>query len=336
MLTRGAAPTDHRADHSRDRARPSPGRPRRTGRPPATTARRALLGAALALLLATGPAVPATAADPGAECPPAQPNCSVWDDDPGTPGGGGNGGNNGGDNGGGGGGGVCQWNGRTIPCYDDVLGWFNSNDGCYYKLAEPQPEAPEGWQWYLRTCYGGEVGFQEAQLRETPPPGFGAPPDPEELARRALASISLLAPRAAVAPRKRIGPGLVGLPVWMWAERGANQFGPLSASASDRGLTVTIRAEVDRIVWNMGNGIRVTCTGPGTEYESTGRYAGRRSPDCGYHTGYPKAGTYRVQATTHWSVRWSSSSGQSDSIPGITRTTDPVEIQINELQVVTR
>ncbi|MBQ1050898.1 hypothetical protein KBX50_20790 [Micromonospora sp. C51] len=297
-----------------------------------------LLGGALAVLLATGGAVPATAADPGAECPPAQPNCNVWDDDPGTPGGGGNGGDNGsgGDNGGGGGGGVCQWEGRTIPCYDDVLGWFNSGDGCYYKLAEPQPEAPEGQQWYVRTCYGGAVGDQRTVLLDAPPQGFGAPPDPEELARRAFASITLLAPRAAVAPRKSVGPGLVGLPVWMWAERGANQFGPLSAEATDRGLTVTIQAEVDRVVWDMGNGDEVTCTGPGTPYDRRGSYAGQPSPDCGYHSGYPEAGTYTVRATTYWSVTWTSSGGDSGSIGGVTRTTGPVGIQINELQVVTR
>ncbi|GIJ08485.1 hypothetical protein ACFFMR_26310 [Micromonospora andamanensis] len=300
--------------------------------------RRALLGGALAVLLATGGVVPASAADPGAECPPAQPNCNVWDDDSGTPGGGGNGGDNGsgGDNGGGGGGGVCQWEGRTIPCYDDVLGWFNSGDGCYYKLAEPQPEAPEGQQWYVRTCYGGAVGDQRTVLLDAPPQGFGAPPDPEELARRAFASITLLAPRAAVAPRKSVGPGLVGLPVWMWAERGANQFGPLRASATDRGLTVTIRARVNRVVWDMGNGDTVTCTGPGTRYRARGQYAGQPSPDCGYHSGYAEADTYTVRATTHWSVRWTSNGGDSGSIGGVTRTTGPVDIEINELQVVAR
>ncbi|GAB3853193.1 hypothetical protein GCM10029963_44040 [Micromonospora andamanensis] len=300
--------------------------------------RRALLGGALAVLLATGGAVPASAADPGAECPPAQPNCNVWDDDPGTPGGGGNGGDNGsgGDNGGGGGGGVCQWEGRTIPCYDDVLGWFNSGDGCYYKLAEPQPEAPEGQQWYVRTCYGGAVGDQRTVPLDAPPQGFGAPPDPEELARRAFASITLLAPRAAVAPRKSVGPGLVGLPVWMWAERGANQFGPLRASATDRGLTVTIRARVSRVVWDMGNGDTVTCTGPGTRYRARGQYAGQPSPDCGYHSGYSEADTYTVRATTHWSVRWTSNRGDSGSIGGVTRTTGPVAIEIDELQVVAR
>ncbi|QOC95063.1 hypothetical protein ID554_14940 [Micromonospora craniellae] len=303
--------------------------------------RRALLGSALALLLTTGPAVPAHA-DPGAECPPAQPNCNVWDDDPGTPGNGGNNGggdngggdNGGGDNGGGGGGGgggVCQWNGRTIPCYTDQLGWFNSNDGCYYKFREPHPEADEGHRWYTRACNGGDLGAVEIVQLPEAPPGFGAPPDPEELARRAFASISLVAPRARVAPRKSVGPGLVGLPVWMWAQRGPNQFGPLTASASDRGLTVSIHAEVDKVVWDMGNGTEVICDGPGTPYDRSGE----ESPDCGYDSGYPKADTYRVQATTHWNVTWEGGNRRG-TIPNVTRTTGVVEIQINELQVVTR
>nr|WP_236647038.1 hypothetical protein [Micromonospora acroterricola] len=293
------------------------------------------MGLALLLVVAgTLPAAAARRADPGVECPIDQPDCSVWDDEPGTPGDPGGGGDGGDGDGGGGGGGVCQWAGQTIPCYDDVLGWFNNGDGCYYKLTQGEVEPPEGQQWYLQTCNGGDVGTQVVVLRDEPPPGFGAPPDPEELARRALASIRLLPARLRVAPRKDVGPGLVGLPVWMWATPSPSYFGPLTASASDRGLTVSIEAKVDRIVWHMGNGDEVTCTGPGTPYDSEGSHAGGPSPDCGYDSGYPKAGTYRVGATTYWTVTWSGG-GESGEIPQ-TRTSGTVPVQINELQVVTR
>ncbi|WP_238424513.1 hypothetical protein, partial [Micromonospora parastrephiae] len=278
---------------------------------------------------------------PGSRLPPDQPDCSVWDDEPGNPGdpgGGGDGGDgDGGDDSGGGGGGVCQWGGRVIACYDEDLGWFNNGDGCYYKVAEPQEEAPEGQQWYVQTCNGGDLGFQDNVLLDGPPPGFGAPPNPEELARRALASIKLLPARLRVAPRKSVGPGLVGLPVWMWATPSPSYFGPLRASASDRGLTVSIEAKVDRIVWDMGNGEdTVTCTGPGTPYDAKGSHAGLPSPDCGFDTGYPKAGTYRVGATTHWKVRWWTTNGDASGVIPQTRTSGTVPIQINELQVVTR
>ncbi|MEU5530129.1 hypothetical protein ABZ744_24655 [Micromonospora chersina] len=313
-----------------------PARPPRAGTP-----RRLLLTAGLALLLAlTGaPALLATGAsaragNPGGECPPGQNDCNVWDDEPGTPGGPGGGGDPGGGGGNGGGAAKCQWNGRVIPCYDDLLGWFNNGDGCYYKLAEPQPTAPEGQQWYVQTCNGGDLGAQTTVLRDGPPPGYGAPPDPEELARRALASISLLPPRVAVAPRRSKGPGLVGLPVWMWASGGASYFGPLRASASDRGLTVEITARVTRIVWTMGDGTQVTCTGPGTPYAADGPRAGRTSPDCGYDRGYARAGTYQVSATTFWAVEWSGG-GESGEIAQ-SRVSGTVPVQINELQVVTR
>ncbi|GGO05805.1 hypothetical protein [Micromonospora parathelypteridis] len=308
--------------------------------PRATASRRALVGIGLALLLvvsATLPAAAALRAGPGAGCPPDQPDCSVWDDEPGNPGDPGGGGDNGGgDSGGGGGGGGCQWNGRTIPCYDEHKGWFNSNDGCYYKLAEPQAEAPEGQQWYVQTCNGGDdIGNEVPVLLDEPPPGFGAPPDPEELARRAFASITLLPAPLAVAPRKRIGPGLVGLPVWMWSEQNAAYFGPIYADETDRDVTVEITAEVKRIVWDMGNGEYVTCYNAGTEYEATGERAGGTSPNCGYDDGYQKAGTYDVTATTYWTVTWRGG-GETGEIPGVTRDSGIVQIQINELQVVTR
>ncbi len=314
------------------------GGPARTAR--VGTPRRALTGIGLVLLLMVGGTLPAFAAkraDPGGECPVDQPDCSVWDDEPGTPGGPGGGGDNGGGNsGGGGGGGVCQWGGRTIPCYDSLLGWFNNGDGCYYKVTNGPVAPPEDQQWYLQTCNGGDLGAQDVVLRNGPPPGYGAPPDPQELARRALASIKLLPARLRVAPRKSVGPGLVGLPVWMWATPSANYFGPLRASATDRGLTVSIEAKVDQIVWDMGNDVEVPCDGPGTPYDPKGSRAGQSSPDCGYDSGYPKAGTYQVGATTHWKVRWWTDGGVEGEPILQTRTSGTVPIQINELQVVTR
>lgn len=297
----------------------------------------AAIGVVLALAVAAAPptATVAAAREGGIECPIGQNDCDIWDDDPGNPGNPG-GGNPGDGDGSSGGSGTCQWNGEVIPCYDDLLGWFNNGDGCYYKLSQPQPEGtPEGKQWYVATCNGGDLGTQHPVLLDAPPPGYGTPPDPEELARRALASISLLPPRATVAPRKSIGPGLVGLPVWMWASPGEDYFGPLEASASDRGLTVSIEARVDDIVWDMGNGDKISCGDrPGTRYDPQGPGAGGPSPDCGY-AGYAKADTYEIFARTHWTVRWTASNGVRGEIPQ-TRTSGIIQVQIDELQVVTR
>ncbi len=297
----------------------------------------AMPAAALPVAAALHVAAASAADPPDVICPPSQTTCEVWDDEPGDGGGPGDGGPG---DGGGGGGATCQWDGQVIPCYDEVLGWFHNGDGCYYKLIEPRPEGtPEGFDWYVLTCNGGDLGSQRSELLDAPPPSFGTPPDPAELAREALASIDLLPPRVAVAPRRHIGAGLVGLPVWMWASTaGSGQprhyFGPQQASASDRGLTVQIAAEVTRVRWDMGNGTKVTCSGAGTAYESDSPLAGKRSPDCGYHSGYPEPGNYQIQATTHWTVSWSGG-GESGSFE-VTRTSGTVTIEIDELQVVTQ
>jgi hypothetical protein len=288
----------------------------------------------LALVGATIPATGPAAAGPGAGCPPGQHNCDVWDGGGDGDTGGGNTG--GGNNGGGGGPTSCYRDGRPVPCYDELLGWFNSNDGCYYKLMEPQPTGvPDGYQAYLRSCAGSGMGSREEVLLAAPPPGYGAPPDPVELAWRALASITLLPPEVKFAPQD--GPGLVGLPVWLWFDRTTRTWGPNTAQASDRGVTVRIEAEVSHVDWNMGdNGPLRRCNNPGRPY--TGQ--GGKSPQCGYD-GYRKSsrsqpgGKYRITATSYWRVQWFSSSGTQGELPLQSRTSAPAFIQIDELQVVT-
>src|SRR5664280_1454014 len=33
----------------------------------------------------------------------------------------------------------CSWQGRAYPCNDPTLGWFDNQDGCYYRPESPQP-----------------------------------------------------------------------------------------------------------------------------------------------------------------------------------------------------
>ncbi|MFK3982840.1 hypothetical protein ACI2K4_20990 [Micromonospora sp. NPDC050397] len=295
------------------------------------------IGAVATLTLAVGLAGPA-AADPGAVCPPNATNCDVWDDLPGEPG-------TGNPGGGGGNGGTarkCTRNGQPMRCYDEVLGWFNQSDGCYYKLQEPQPEGvPEGMQSYLRSCGGaGGVGDQVPVDLAAPPPGFGAAPDPADLAAEALASINLYGVNVGIAPDPGAGPGLVGLPIWLWAKPGADGFrstwGPMPGGAADRGVAVWIEANVEKVVWHMGNTARITCLTRGVAYEDAANKTG--PPPCGY-AGYPKPSgpaKYGVKAVSTWKVTWGVVGGESGEPMYTTRESDTVAIEIDELQVVTR
>ncbi len=323
--------------------------PARIGGGPIRASRRAAgrllaIGAVLVVAL-VGPADPGLAREGGGNCPPAQTDCHVWDGKgpvPGDPGSPGNPG--GGDPGGGGGGGhTCTRNGTVVPCYVDVLGWFNQSDGCYYKLAEPQPpDLPEGKQAYARTCDAGGAGGTETVLLDAPPDGFGAPPNAADVAAELFASMTLERPRVGMAPGPG-KPGLVGLPVWLWTGKPARQdkatsWGPQSKERTDRGLYVKLSAKVDYAEWNMGNGEKFRCNANKAKDEGQGvvhHNETGESPSCGY-AGYPNSGRYPVSVTTHWSVTWAASNGQHGSIPNVTRTSATVNVTINELQVVTR
>lgn len=300
------------------------------------------VGAVATLTLAVG-LTGSAAADPGAICPPNATNCDVWDGLPGGPGGPGTG------NPGGGGGSdgparKCTRDGVAVRCYDEVLGWFNQSDGCYYKLQEPQPEGvPEGMESYLKSCGGaGGVGDQVPVDLAAPPPGFGAAPDPADLAAEALASLNLRRVVVGIAPDPEQNPGLVGLPIWLWVAPPGDDseleetWGPQEAAAEDRGVRVEITAKVEKIVWSMGNNARITCTGPGRAFNPN--TDGNANPPCGYN-GYPKptapGASYQISAITHWKVTWESNGGEEGVIE-TTRGSNVAAIEIDELQVVTR
>jgi hypothetical protein len=121
----------------------------------------------------------------------------------------------------------------------------------------------------------------------------------------------------------------------MWTTVTPNTWGPISASASEAGLTVTITAKATQIVWDMGDGHSVTCTSPGTPF--TNGDGGRQSPTCGYTYDQPSrdraGGKYTVTATTSWVVNWAGggATGEIDQ----TRTS-ATTVAIDELQVVNR
>jgi hypothetical protein len=209
---------------------------------------------------------------------------------------------------------------------------------CEYELADPQPPAgsefweghdpAEGGAVYLRTC-GSLTNFVYG--------GPGGPPaaavDPAVLAQQALDKMLLRGPEIGITPRPG-GKGVVGMPVYMWTERGAETYGPNVASASAGGITVTATAKVSKIVWNMGDGKTVTCTTAGTPYKA--EYGKKPSPDCGHRFTAPSSttasGKFHVTATSTWTIDWAATSGPTGQL---TETRDSaVDITVAEVQVL--
>jgi hypothetical protein len=238
----------------------------------------------------------------------------------------------------------CSYKGQTVPCSMPGRGFLDGE--CYWQVMSPPPAADDPlWMASNRTPTDATGAFyrptfcldQGAALGH--PTWLPIPPtatvSPEELARRALAKARLLPPKLHLTP----GPGkegLVGLPVWLWVETDQSAWGPIQASDSDGPLTVTITAKVAKIEWNMGDGVVVTCTSPGTPYDPI--FKDTPSPDCGHaYQRISKAqpeGAYRVTATTTWSVEWVSTTGRNGTIPGVSRSSTVGDIRVGELQVV--
>jgi len=160
-----------------------------------------------------------------------------------------------------------------------------------------------------------------------PPP----PPDPETVVPAAIDKMNLRAIDIGLTPLNHGEPdsrGIIGFPTWLWVEDpGESTTGPITASASSGGTTVTATGELDRIEWDMGDGTVVTCYGPGTPWhESMGK---QDSPTCGHR--YEKAGVYTVEARSFWEINWTGG-GESGTITGDFAST--TEVRMVEVQVI--
>lgn len=257
----------------------------------------------------------------------------------------GTGGGTGGTGGGGGGGSTCTFLGTTVPCYVPGYGWW---DGlCYDELADPQPPTGDpSWEGhqpgdgavYRVTCIQGGVGGVPGSVLQwmaAPPPGFGGGPSPQQLAQQAEAKMLLSPPSIGKAP-KAGATGLVGLPVWVWDVPSQTTWGPNSASATAGGMTVTAVAKVASIVWSFGDGTSLTCTSPGTPYSPS--YGNAPSPTCGSHVYQQTSagqgnGLYTIQATSTWTVTWTSSTGVNGTLNPLTRTST-TSVAVGQLQAL--
>lgn len=235
---------------------------------------------------------------------------------------------------GGGGPRVCTLGGKIIPCTSSSGTWVAAHQ-CYVRALSPQPPKEDPmWQGHTD---GTLYWCDRAPLTDWVPVVIWMNsdpttlPDPWVLARRAMNSMALTSPEIGIVPEAASGSvGIIGLPVWMWvANPGPSVTGPITRSASEAGYTVTATARVRRMVWDMGDGTSVTCTGPGTPYIDA--YGRSPSPSCG-HT-YTKVGRYTVTATAYWEITWTGMGERGT----FTRTfDDSVQIEEAEVQVINR
>lgn len=213
---------------------------------------------------------------------------------------------------------------------------------CTYKLAEPQPPAgsldweghePGDGAVYEQVCgYNGDDTNTIIRMVWAADPPEAEAIDPAVLAQQAVDKMLLRGPEIGITPKPG-GKGVVGMPVYLWTEKGAETYGPNTASASAGGVTVTATAKVSRIVWTMGDGKTVTCTTAGTPYKAS--YGKKPSPDCGHRFNSPSSaepsGKFHVTATSTWTIDWAGG-GQTGQLTEI--RDGAVDITVAEVQVL--
>ncbi len=201
---------------------------------------------------------------------------------------------------------VCSYHGVEWACHDPELGWFNSDQGCYYKVLDPQlPEGAPEWAdhkpsegaLYSKVCPQTGGGADGAQIVFE----SNAPAGPPVLDLRAI-GISLAhemtfpKPAAGVAPK---GTAVVKSPVWLWLD---GVKAPEPKTLSVPGASVTVTPVLKNVTWTFDQGMEVTCDTAGTPYDP--KYGGAKSPDCGYEfavgSGTKPNGVFDGTVTAHW------------------------------------
>jgi hypothetical protein len=247
---------------------------------------------------------------------------------------------------------ACYWDGASqgisnpppgpVPCRS-ADGYWSNIYHCYVSpVAPPPPAGDPSWQGHdpgdgaVYNCNQPQTGLAITIWAQAPPPNSGGGPTPRDVAQTAIKQMDLAAIDIGIAPRPgRDSVGLVGMPVWMWAkDPGEHTVGPITASASAGGITISATARLLHVTWDMGDGASIVCTTAGTPYQPS--YGRTKSPDCGHvyakSSAHQPRQSYTVAATSDWVITWSGA-GQTGTIRlgGLTRST---QITIGEAQVL--
>lgn len=193
-----------------------------------------------------------------------------------------------------------------------------ATDPAWSKFLSPGAD-PADYRLEMRSCTSGDISSAEVfavrRIRNDPPP------DPRVVAREAVARLPVPLPTIQVGPNiKRVA---VNIPVWLWVSNPET----VTASATDRTVTVTASASLQSVTWSMGEpGAKpFTCQGAGA---APWQGADLWQPPCGYTyrlRSLPSrtagAGVWPVTATASWAIAWRANTGTSGTDTVTTRST---------------
>ena len=239
--------------------------------------------------------------------------------------------------------------GAVIPCQEGPSWWVQSLQ-CYAQLMPEQPpKASPIWGGrtdgaiYLCTFYTGGGAFPGTNgfsfWSATAPAGPAAV-DPAALAEQALQTLTIPAPTTGRYPAGTMRDGrpftVVNAYTWFWTD--PESFQVLTARADAGGVWAQVTVTPTALAFTPGDGAdAVSCPGPGVAWQ---RGDGVWAPSpAGCHYRYPQSSIrqpdQQVTATygISWSVEWTSSTGASGTLPGLT-TSSNATFAVAEVQAV--
>ena len=216
---------------------------------------------------------------------------------------------------------ACQWS-RLDPEHAAIAD----------RMAETGTGAAKGegpGSWFRKTC-------TDARGSTATVIWVADRPDPKVLAEQAADRVPIPDVDIEMNPTPEQG-AVVNVPTWL-SINGAS-WRAVNAQAAAGGVVVTATAAPRRVVWDMGNGDRVTCPGPGTPYDA-GRPSSEQSTDCSYtyrqSSARAAAGTFTVTATVVWEVSWTVTGAAGGGSLGTAPRSQFVRLPVKEIQAVNR
>lgn len=179
---------------------------------------------------------------------------------------------------------------------------------CYYVPASASvaaslgPGGPGPGAWYTWYCDTPTGFLNNPRPAIWVPSGSapGAAPSVPALLQQAIGQAALVDPTIVLDPP---GEQVVNLASWLAVS--PSQWNAIVASATAGGVTTTVIATPEAVLWNLGDGDSITCPGPGVLYD-TGEPASDQSTYCSYvwpeSSAHAPGGVFQVTATLEYQV----------------------------------
>jgi hypothetical protein len=196
-----------------------------------------------------------------------------------------------------------------------------------------QPKGVTGDYYYVYDCHGNPTGQTVFVPTGSPGPVATVPPvDPAALAVQAVKQITFPTPVIHMNPDVARDQ-LTGLPTWMWVD--PDGLGTKSATAVAGPVVVTGTLSATKVVWDMGTGDKVTCTGAGTAYDPAQPSA---QPTCSYtykrSSAAQPSSAYTVTATITWAGNYTVTGAPGGGTLGPVARTSSATVRVAENQSI--